>query len=683
MLNLIHKLYLENHFNATDYYFAQMIANSQEENYPTSKSDLAILLASLCSYQQRSGHTCVLLQDNLAQNPFKLGGNLYGYVGKEIKKKIIYPVEQWAEVLADHPAFTHNPQSEIKPLVFFNNRVYFYGTWRNELKIAQFFGKFLHNSEGNSHNPSEFSEKFPSPSIRKIKDALDKFFPADFTQKLPSEDFHWQKIAVAIAIKQPFTIITGGPGTGKTTTVSRLLLALQELYANQLTIKLVAPTGKAAARLSESLWNAVERLIQVEQVPISEELRASLPPNAETIHRLLGISYVDKPAKFNSKNPIEADILVVDEASMIDLSSMAKLVEAIPSSTKLILLGDQDQLASVEAGSVLAELTQFQSNTQGNLLPYSKAQVEYLQATTGELLPQGAGQGMRDHLCQLIASRRFGEHPQIGELANLINQQRAEESWQTLQEFTHSATKDVRIVDYSDNLADKNYLNEVAQKIVAKAVQEYEKYLINLKKLLAEKSSKDQETPIQAYLKDIFAMFNEVRFLTAVRNGVFGSEWLNQQIFKQLKKLNILEFAQENYLGKPILIMKNDYHLNLYNGDIGIYLITRNEYGEMQGRYWFENGKSELASRLPYHESAFAMTVHKSQGSEFDHAYLVLPNQLSPVLTKELLYTGVTRAKSKIIIFTNQESWCWAVNRATQRQSGLGDQINYEQDRKV
>ncbi|MFZ7157236.1 exodeoxyribonuclease V subunit alpha, partial [Avibacterium avium] len=350
-----------------------------------------------------------------------------------------------------------------------------------------------------------------------------------------------------------------------------------------------------------------------------------------------------------------------------------KLLQALKPQTKLILLGDKDQLASVEAGAILAELGKFLA--QG----YSPDFVAYLQQTTEQHLPaMEKGNPIRDHLCHLTQSHRFDEHSAIGQLAKLINQGKAEESWQLLQAgdlaksdvVTNSPLTLVDFMQFAQEM-DMNtvaYQQYCANLIVQSAVQNYADFLTLIQQITAQNQPLDSEK-----IQQIFTAFNKVRYLTALRVGELGSEKLNQGIAEGLRAKGLVQFnqAREHYLGKPIMITQNDSNVGLYNGDVGLYLLTVDEQGNARGHFYFENGKRELASRIPSHEPAFVMTVHKSQGSEFDHAFMVLPTEPNPILSRELVYTGITRAKSRATVFSTEQSWKTAVKKPTKRQSGL------------
>lgn len=653
MLAFLHQLKEEKLISAASFYFAKFIDDQQKTAaYPIEVKNLAVFLAALITTYQQEGNTCVRLEAENLANPFQLPYEQ----NNELWENIAFPVETWQTTLKDHLAFTENPLSETKPLVFQFNALYFYRVWQDEYRVGQFFTQKL--TQDNS-----------SKNVEKIHQVLDSYFPSEHCQLLPNEGFPWQKIAVATALKQPFCILTGGPGTGKTTTVTRLLLALTALAEKDLTIKLVAPTGKAAARLSESMMNALKDLQRREGIEIEEETLKKLPTTAETLHRLLGLGFSDK-AKYHAKNPLNLDVLVVDEASMIDLAMMSRLVLALPPQAKLILLGDQDQLSSVESGAVLAELAKFQRDEKGEILPFSEEMAVYLRQTTGENLPQQKNINLfRNALCHLVASRRFGACPLIGKLATSINRRQSQQSWQLLLDNPES--REIHLISF-DDYQEKNFHEQqlfCVKRVIDEAIHQYLDYFHFVHQLIEKKE------PIAQHIDEIFKRFNRVRFLTAMRKGALGSEQLNEQIFQAMQQKGLLQFHQqsEHFAGRPILITQNDKHIQRYNGDIGLYLWEKDENGQVIGRYWFEDGKSVLPSRLPKHEIAFVMTVHKSQGSEFDHTILVLPLVFNPVLTKELVYTGVTRAKSRITVMTGEKIWKQAVRSATVRQSRLSE----------
>ncbi|EEX49937.1 exodeoxyribonuclease V subunit alpha [Pasteurella dagmatis] len=651
MLSILHELKQQQVISQGDYYFAKLIADKQTTETPEVIRNLATLLAALCSYNYQQGNTCLFLDKALERNPFNLAYRQFErpYLS-EIQQKIDFlPVENWQSSLQNNTAFSTEPQQKIAPLVFQFDALYFYRIWQDEYRVADYLQSAVDNSQ-----ISSTENMVDRAQIRAI---LRKYFPTK-----SETDINWQKVAVATALRQRFCLITGGPGTGKTTTVARLLLALQELHHRTLNIKLVAPTGKAAARLTESINGALNTLQVRENISLDNELIESIPTSAQTLHRLLGTRFFEERTTYHRQNPLQVDVLVVDEASMIDLPLMAKLLQALKPQTKLILLGDQNQLSPVEAGETLGELGQFAS--QG----YSTELAQYLfEVTDCQVSSQPDGHPIRDSLCRLHHSHRFSDSSGIGQLADAINKGKTTLSWQHFDNFN-----DIEMIDFLKNCASEESSDEekvsiraCVNLVVESAVEKYQEYLIKLKQL-----NFARETPSPQQIQAIFASFNQVRFLTALRVGELGVEQLNIQIANKLKQKGLLNFKHERdwYIGKPIMITQNDSHVGLYNGDIGLFL------GD--GKVWFEQGqahyKTVLASRVPNYETAFVMTIHKSQGSEFTHTFLVLPTEPNPILSRELVYTGITRAKEKLTVFTTPDIWKSAVKNPVKRQSGLG-----------
>ncbi|WGE75646.1 exodeoxyribonuclease V subunit alpha [Actinobacillus equuli] len=641
MLTLLETLKAENHLSELNYQFAKMIAHKQQAyNYNEQQQNLAILLAALLSYHVMQGHTALRLDSNAAQSFFGLEHKKLGHdFQSEILQKIggISPLE-WQDILHEHIAFSHSPM-QIAPMLFQHGLLYFYRYWQAEHNIARYLQQAI-----------EFPGEFANTDLD--KQILSELFPEK------TMEIDWQKIAVATALRQRFCVISGGPGTGKTTTVAKLLVALQTRQYRQqksaLNIALVAPTGKAAARLKESISNSFEKM----------QLTFEIPTYASTIHRLLGVRPNSDTPTYHVKNPLHLDLLVVDEASMIDLSLMEKLMNALKPSTRLIILGDKDQLASVEVGAIMGELGEFVQ------LGYSSAHCEYLYKVTGySLSEQSNVLPICDTLCHLQKSHRFSEYSGIGQLAALVNQQKENESWRI---FTKSQT-DLVCIKYpsTTQFAEKRqWVQHCVNLVVEKAVEHYQVYL----KLVQQRIG----NPDKVSVNEIFEAFQKVRFLSALRVSELGSDRLNQSIAEALRKARLLNFtfSRDSYAGKPILITQNSPENNIYSGDIGI--ILPDEHNQL--RVYFdtkvENTHLSLSlSRLPEHEVAYVMTVHKSQGSEFEHTFFIMPLNSAPVITKELIYTAVTRAKQTFTLFSEEKVWKIGVRANVQRQSGLQAQL--------
>ena len=454
----------------------------------------------------------------------------------------------------------------------------------------------------------------------------------------PQPETDWQAVAVATACEGRFTLISGGPGTGKTTTVTKLLALLVAQSEQSLLIRLAAPTGKAAARLTESIAKAKTELA----TQVNADWLEGIPTQASTLHRLLGVIPGQPEFRHHAQNPLPLDVLVVDEASMIDLPMMARLLAALPPQARLILLGDKDQLASVEAGAVLGDICRFVA--QG----ISQPQAECLQQRTGyDLQPyvQAAGHPLRDRLCLLRKSWRFAADSGIGKLAEAVNN--GDEK--TAQAVWTRDYRDIRLHSDEQRL-------EMAVKLAAEG---YHTYLALLDKPM---SAEGAVALLQA--------FNQIRLLCALHDGPWGINGMNQAIGQRLQTQGRLQMTADWFAGRPVMITENDYGLGLYNGDIGIAASD----GERL-RVWFvlPDGKAHgfLPSRLPAHDTAWAMTVHKSQGSEFTHTLLLLPPETNPLLTRELLYTGITRAREQLDLFATPEVLALMVRKQTERYSGL------------
>ncbi|NIF37586.1 exodeoxyribonuclease V subunit alpha [Enterobacter sp. Tr-810] len=580
-----------------DVQFAIMVAGEQPA---------VMLAAAILSRDAGEGHVCLPLSRLVCDDktPPALQ-SCFALLGDGV---------DWQRVLLSSSAVSDG--STPAPLILTGGRLYLNRLWRYELTVARYF------SEANAPLPCD------EVVLRQTLDGL-------FTSQEPID---WQKVAAAVALTRRISVISGGPGTGKTTTVAKLLAALIQLSGEQkCRIRLAAPTGKAAARLTESLGGALQKL------PLTQEQLALFPNEASTLHRLLGAQPGSQRLRYHAGNPLHLDVLVVDEASMIDLTMMSRLIEALPAHARVIFLGDRDQLASVEAGAVLGDICTYAS------LGYTTARAQELARLTGCALDGNdnplAG-ALRDSLCLLQKSYRFGSHSGIGQLAAAVNH------------GDRNATRAVFSGEF-DDIEKKSLQNsEEYQAMLDEALQGYQFFLASVQQ---------QRPPEQ-----VIAAFGEYQLLCALREGPFGVAGLNErleQVLAQKRKITRLPHSRW-YEGRPVMISRNDSALGLFNGDIGIAL------DRGQGlRVWFlmpdGSVKSVQPSRLPEHETAWAMTVHKSQGSEFNHAALILPSQLSPVVTRELIYTAITRARKRLSLYTDERVLVQAIATRTERRSGL------------
>uniref|UniRef100_A0A3B0MHF9 RecBCD enzyme subunit RecD n=1 Tax=Arsenophonus endosymbiont of Trialeurodes vaporariorum TaxID=235567 RepID=A0A3B0MHF9_9GAMM len=611
MINLLKRAAELNLFSCLDIQLAIRLADDE--------NPLLLLIFAILSAETRAGHVCLfidklepayLFEGRQAEMAFML----WEMAGAPDSNRIYTELKQCNAVC-------EAPQSAAKPLVLSDNKLYFQRMWADEGLVADFFSRHL----------------LETVDEQRLATILTGFFASSKTQD-------WQKIAVAVAVTSRIAVISGGPGTGKTTTVARLLATLVQLSDEKLIIQLAAPTGKAAARLTESLNNALLKL------NLSADEYAVMPEQAQTVHRLLGAQPNSQLLRYHKDNPLLLDVLIIDEASMVDLPMMARLIEALPDHARVILLGDKDQLASVEAGAVLGDLCRFSESG------YSRERAAQLTKITACNLSDfisNDGPEVKDRICLLRKSYRFDAQSGIGRLATAINKGNIRQVEQLL------AQQNADIAFHSIASSEKY------GKLLFDAAECYRCYLDMIK------TGRDPE--------EILTTFNRYRLLAALREGPYGVIGLNDKLEQLLHRQGSIRRPayswNKNYEGRPIMITKNDRPLGLFNGDIGVML--RDGQQDLKAYFQLPNGviKKIQPSRLPQHETAFVMTVHKSQGSEFEHAALVLPPIFTPIISKELIYTAITRAKIQLMIYAERHVFAKALMTSTERHSGLIERL--------
>ncbi|MEL7981919.1 exodeoxyribonuclease V subunit alpha [Vreelandella titanicae] len=678
---------------------------------------LLLLGAALASHQLGRGHVCLDIAATLEAPDFALslppeGDDLNDPPPLPSHVLATLTLPEWQAAL-NHPTLISDGPGNT-PLVVSHSgntsKLYLRRYWQFEQTLHQEIAARL-----SADSPVHSSE--PSPLLKR---ALDTLFPA-------TDTLDWQKNACALAARSPFAIITGGPGTGKTTTVVRLLALLQTLQlaepnANPLRIRLAAPTGKAAARLNESIAGQVSQLpfrglislweaASAGEEKATELLQATIPTEVTTLHRLLGARADTRHFRHNAANPLALDVLVVDEASMVDIEMMTALLSALPASAKLVLLGDKDQLASVEAGAVLGDLCR-----RADAAHYTPATAQWLAELTGHPLPEALidpeGQPLDQAITMLRVSHRFTETSGTGQLAQAINQPLSE----TLRERDkHQAVHSVLNNGYADlhHLVlkpDAQNEDSALERLVITGSPErfpnagegrtnfkgepiapptgYQYYLNTLARERPDATLAFEENGeiYDAWAKQVLNAYSRFQLLCALRKGPWGVEGLNLRIAKTLRREKLL-FGNDHTLekgwfeGRPVLVTQNDYGLKLMNGDIGITLAVPDPRttGRSLLRVAFPTSDVDnpihwvLPSRLHAVETVFAMTVHKSQGSEFQHTALLLPQTPNPILTRELVYTGITRARDWLTVIEAKRGILNdAVTREIMRVSGMG-----------
>ncbi|MEO5649065.1 MAG: exodeoxyribonuclease V subunit alpha [Ginsengibacter sp.] len=518
---------------------------------------------------------------------------------------------------------------EKKPLILQNNRLYLQRYFHYETIILNRIKKFIEDEKSQSGMNLD--------SLKNLRDVITGLFKNSNTDSgNKNENINWQLVAVITAILNNFTIITGGPGTGKTTTVAKILSLLFTMNPG-LKVALAEPTGKAAARMGESLKNASAGGSEIMKTKFE-----TMEPL--TIHRLLGWQKDSIYFKQNKENTLPYDLIIVDESSMIDVALFAKLLEAIGPKTKLILLGDKDQLASVEAGSLFGDLCQAQST----LNTFSEEKAAWINSfindktqTLNQDFISHSTHPLFEHIIELKKSHRFSDDKGIGKFSKAIIKNNEE----VLREFFRNADEQV--------LVDKDY----TEKIFNEFVDGYGDYI--------------KETNIAEALKKM----NRLKMLCAVREGEQGLYAINKKIEKHLQQKKLIKVTGEFYENRPVMITGNNYELNLFNGDVGI--VRADEKGILQ--VWFEV-KGEIKPVLPAFvsnaETAYAMTIHKSQGSEFNEVMVVLPHKEDvQILTRELLYTAVTRAKNKVVVQASEAMILQTSHASVKRGSGIKERF--------
>jgi len=615
MRELIEGRLLEGTVNRADTAFADLLVT-----LAAKPCDTLWGAAVLASAAVQNGDVCVQLSDVLDDR------HELGKVRAELLDTGVMQVAQ-TDLESERYSETdgENSSKELPmptlPLVIDSaNRIYLARYWQEERDLAiDLKRRLVRLSEADA----------PMPAT----ELLDTLFPTDLAATSPD----WQRVAAVTASRQRICIITGGPGTGKTRTVARLLAVLQSSVDNAFRIALVAPTGKAAARLLESLRIEVD-ILQEEGVVLE------LPSEASTLHRALGYQPGRRGFRHNADNPLPFDVVLVDEASMVDLSMQYSLVSALGPTARLILLGDRDQLASVDAGNVLGDIVGDSSPER-----YSKIQCEALAATCPgfETVDQeNYTGGMADAIVQLQHSYRFGSNSGIGQFAKAVNKGDADAACAIGDD---KAFEDIVFVDPS--------VVALSDQLKAQA----------LPAALAVLACDTVVDALSALLRS--------RVLCAVRTGPRGVSHVNWFLENQLMQQGYVLPTQPWYRGRPLLITRNDRSTGLYNGDTG--LIWPDEHGNPMA--WFPDGKGIARAvspgRLPAHETSYAMTVHKTQGSEFTNVLLVLPEPPHALLSRDLLYTGITRAKESVAIHGSVASIRTATQTKRLRASGLRERL--------
>jgi exodeoxyribonuclease V alpha subunit len=553
------------------------------------KDDAGILrtVVSLLSQAVGQGHVCLDLEE--------IAGQLVRIPGSDEPLRLPDAASLVA-LLRSLP--TLGRPGEHRPLILDDaGRLYLYRYFRYEALLAEAI-RARATSESSGIDEAALAGQ------------LDRYFPTSEN----AEDR--QRQAALTALRRRFSVISGGPGTGKTTTVVRILgLLLEQPGGERMRIALAAPTGKAAARLAASIASLREAL------PCPDEVKRAVPDQVTTIHRLLGTLPGSIGFRHDERNPLPCDAVIVDEASMVDLPLMTALVTALPPQARLILIGDRDQLASVEAGAVLGDICR---------------------------AAESPGSAVAGCVSVLDRNYRFGDGSGIAALSRAVNAGDDREALRLLADSGSSAIA----------LEATPTRETLKKRLSAPVLEGFHAYL-------------EAGTPAEA-----LRLFDRFRILTALREGPWGATGMNHAAETLLHGAALIRLDSQFYRGRPVLVTENDYIHKLFNGDTGI-ILPDPESGKLRAFFAAPDGtvRGIPPEFLPKHATAFAMTIHKSQGSEFDRVLMVLPPEDTILLTRELIYTGITRARQSVKLWSDDAVFIAAVKRRTDRRSGLRERL--------
>jgi exodeoxyribonuclease V alpha subunit len=590
------------------------------------------LAVALAVRAVRTGSVCVRLDDSElldtaeADDGWPAGGGTDGSASSGDAEPMDPPpplpeLAEWTAVLSRSPAVSVGVDGPAdRPVRMIDRRVYLDRYWRDEQLVRAAVDRRL-------------SHGLLAVDSARLRAALTRLFPDDRDER--------PRLAAAVAALSRVTVLTGGPGTGKTTTIARLLAVLHDGAppdAPALRVALAAPTGKAAARLQEAVRSEAARFDPSDRARVGE-------PSATTVHRLLGWRPGASTRFRHDRNRhLPHDIVVVDESSMVSLPLMARLLEALRPSARLVLVGDPDQLASVEAGAVLGDLVA--RPPAADLLPPALGRLD-----PGLLNTSPPDAELRNGVVRLVAVHRFGA--EIGALANAI---RSGDVDATLDVLRAGGPAIEWVVPQTDSPSPSDLAGLRADVEAAGLA------------LVGAAAAGDASTAVRA--------LDRHRVLVAHRRGRAGAAFWAAEVEAWIAHATGQDVRPRPlwYAGRPLLVTANDPETGLYNGDTGVVVDDGSGHGIAA---FGDAGAPRLVRlyRLPAVETVYAMTVHRGQGSSFDTVSVVLPPASSPLLTRELLYTAITRARLRVRVVGTEAAVRRAVQRPVRRASGLRDPV--------
>ncbi|QJC38730.1 exodeoxyribonuclease V subunit alpha [Enterobacteriaceae endosymbiont of Donacia fulgens] len=596
-----------------DLYFASI--------FTTKKQEFLKYSITLLSNNISKGNICLPI------SKLYLDINIKNQKNKFFIKKIkeINKITNWKNILFLDKKIISNGK-KITPIILEDNCLYLYKIWDEENTIVKNFLK----------NQCMLVEQ------DKIKNILKFLFINN------NKDDFFQKQAICAALTHRISIISGSPGTGKTSIISKIIFTFIKIFNNPLKIRVVATTGKASVRLTQSINNFFKK---ISLNLINKNEKKNIPKKATTIHNLLKMKIYTEDTLYNSQNKLNLDLLIIDEASMINFNLMSIILKSLSKKTKLILLGDEYQLPSIEYGNMFKDLCYFKN------FFFTRKYFIWLNSITNNKLQENYNIPnffFRNFITVLQHNYRYPNNSGINKLAIMIKK---------------GNIKKIKKLFLLKKYNDINYINIMNEKnykfMINSFINEYKKYFIFLKK--------------NHNHKNILQKFNYYQIICAVKHGLFGTKTINNIIEQELfnKKILINNIKYHNwYIGRPIIINQNNNFLNLFNGDIGITFFDENDK-KLKIKFLLANDKYQVISikNLPPYDIAYAITTHKSQGSEFEKISLVLPNKFYPILTRELIYTAITRAKKKINIYSHKSIFYKAIKLKIKRFSNIKKKI--------
>ncbi|XRX42725.1 MAG: exodeoxyribonuclease V subunit alpha [Buchnera aphidicola (Eriosoma harunire)] len=600
MKNIIIQAFQKKQITSLDLYFALYIGHQQH--------NLIMITAAITNHHIGNGHICLplnILKKKIIhlENMLNIPEKIFELTGSFIL---------WNEIFKSSDSIGSSRLK--KPLILFNQCIYLYKTWKAEQIILNYITKKKRDS---------------IPQWKHYRKIINNICNHD-------DIHHLQKIAISMAIIQNISFIIGGPGTGKTTIIQKILTAILEIYPNTIKCQLAAPTGKAATHLTQSVYNSNNKTLKLNL------LKFKIIP-ATTIHTLLGISKINSKPYFHENNKLDIDILIIDESSMIDFFMMEKLINALPKHVKLIFFGDINQIPSIGHGNILKDICYQSDNTFYDIAKLLKL------ISNCNINTKKHPNLINDNICILTKNYRFAKKSDIIQLSYYILHTRKD------------------IFEKIKN----NYFNQIH----IDTISSHDQYILLLEYIIQKYSTYWDKIIQKKPIHHIIKAFNSIKILCAVKHNILGTKHINNNLEKYMEKKGLINYINNNnctgYIGKPIIISENNKMLGLVNGDIGIMKLNNKKQLYVCFLKNDKETKKIPINILPKYQTAWAITIHRSQGSEFLHTILILPNVMNPILTKELIYTGITRSKETLTIYAKKNILLQSIKRQIIRISNI------------